>query len=414
VLPFWIVYLHEVRGFSLSTSGLLLGLQPLMGLGTAVPGGALIDRIGARVVLASAIVSVIVGEVVMAFASTVPLAALGLALSGMAFGVSFPAAQTLVATIVPSEIRQRYFGLNFTLLNFGIGLGGLVGGTVVDVDRLWTFQLIYLVDAVTFVPSLFLLLGPLRHVSGRAEQDVRSDVPRPSYREVLKLPAMPTLILVTFVGSFVAYAQLNSGMPAYARVVADVSTQGLGIAFACNTLVIVLLQLVVLQHIAGKRRTRVMVVMSTVWALAWVLLGSSGSVPGTLGATLLVAACASVFALGETLLQPTLPAITNDLATDRLRGRSNALASIAFQLPMVVAPPVAGWLIGHDLQLVYIAGLVVGCAAVALLAVGRLEPQLTADANGTARAATDASSPGHAAVETTSAQPVSSADQSVS
>ncbi|MEP7091696.1 MAG: MFS transporter [Nocardioidaceae bacterium] len=413
VLPFWIVYLHEVRGFSLSTSGLLLGLQPLMGLGIAVPGGALIDRIGARVVLASAIVSVMAGEVVVAFASTTPLAALGLALSGMAFGVSFPAAQTLVATIVPTAIRQRYFGLNFTLLNLGIGLGGLLGGALVDVDRLWTFQLIYLVDAATFVPSLFLLLVPLRHVSGRAEHDPESDAARPSYREVLRLPAMPTLILVTFVGSFVAYAQLNSGMPAFARVVADVSTQGLGIAFACNTLVIVLLQLFVLQRIEGHRRTRVMVVMSTVWALSWLLLGASGLVPGTFGATLLVAACASVFALGETFLQPTLPAITNDLATDRLRGRTNALASLAFQLPMVVAPPVAGWLIGHDLQLVYIAGLVVGCAAVALLAVGRLEPQLSDVANGTSPAATNLSPSVHTPGETTPARPTpfSSADQ---
>jgi MFS family permease len=191
-----------------------------------------------------------------------------------------------------------------------------------------------------------------------------------------------------------------------------VSTQGLGIAFACNTLVIVLLQLVVLQRIEGHRRTRVMVAMSAVWALSWVLLGASGLVPGTLGATLLVAACASVFALGETLLQPTLPAITNDLATDRLRGRSNALASIAFQLPMVVAPPVAGWLIGHDLQLLYVAGLVVGCAAVAVLTVGRLEPQLSAVANGTSPAATPVSPPVHTAGETTPTRPtpVSSAD----
>ena len=70
---------------------------------------------------------------------------------------------------------------------------------------------------------------------------------------------------------------------------------------------------------------------------------------GTLGATLLVAACASVFALGETLLQPTIPALVNDLAPDHLRGRYNALSSGAFQLAAIIAPPIAGFLIGHDL-----------------------------------------------------------------
>lgn len=382
VLPFWVVYLHEVRGFSLGTSGLLLGIQPLLGLVAAVPGGAIIDRFGARVVLIAALCSTVAGEVVMAFAHSVPLAALALGLSGMAFGVSFPASQTMIATIVPSAIRQRYFGVNFSLLNLGIGLGGLVGGAFVDVERLWTFQALYLGDALTFLPSLFLLLVPLRHVSGKPAHEPEAGEAAPSYREVLRLPAMKTLVLLSFVVSFVAYAQLNSGMPAFARAIGEVSTQGLGIAFAANTAVIVLLQLVVLQRIEGHRRTRVMVVMSLLWAASWLLLGASGQVRGTVGATILVAACASVFALGETMLQPTMPAITNDLATDRLRGRTNALGSISFQVPSVIAPPTAGWLIGHDLPALYIALLLVGCGVVIWLAVWRLEPQLSQAANG--------------------------------
>ena len=51
--------------------------------------------------------------------------------------------------------------------------------------------------------------------------------------------------------------------------------------------------------------------------------------PDTLTATVLVAACASVFALGETLLQPTVPVIVNDLAPAHLRGRYNAVSSSA-------------------------------------------------------------------------------------
>ncbi len=381
VLPFWVVYLHEVRHFSLSTSGLLLGIQPLAGLLAVGPGGAMIDRLGARRVLVATLLFVMAGELVMAFATTVPVAALAMVLSGLAFGVSWPASQTMVATVVPTAIRQRYFGVNFSLLNLGIGLGGLIGGAWVDVERAWTFQVIYLADAATFLPPLLLLLGPLRHVAGRPEHD-HVDVATPSYREVLRLPGIPMLTLLTFVASFVAYAQLNTGMPAYARVVSEVSTQGLGIAFACNTLVIVVLQLVVLQRIEGRRRTRVMVVMALIWALAWLLMGASGLMPGTLGATLLIAACASVFALGETLLQPTLPAMTNDLTTDRLRGRTNALTSGAFQLPMVLAPPVSGWLIGHHLEGPYVGLLVIGCVLVAVLAVTLLEPRLTPTANG--------------------------------
>src|SRR3954451_5509410 len=171
-------------------------------------------------------------------------------------------------------------------------------------------------------------------------------------------------------------------MPAYARGVGEVSTRGLGLAFAANTLVIVLLQLVVLHRIEGRRRTRVIAVMSVVGALSGVCLGLSGLVPGTAGATLLVAACASIFAFGEALLQPTIPALVNDLAPDHLRGRYNALSSGTFQLAAIIAPPIAGALVGHGLGSVYIGSLVVGCLLLGVFAVVRLEPQLDPEVNG--------------------------------
>ena len=83
-----------------------------------------------------------------------------------------------------------------------------------------------------------------------------------------------------------------------------------------------------------------------------------------------------MFALGETLLQPTIPSLVNDLAPDHLRGRYNALSSGSFQLAAVVAPPVSGLLVGHHLGGVYVGSLVVGSLLVAVLAVTRVEPQL--------------------------------------
>ena len=125
-----------------------------------------------------------------------------------------------------------------------------------------------------------------------------------------------------------------------------------------------------------------MAAMGVVWAGAWLVLGACGLVPGTLGATLLVAAFASVFAFGETLLQPTIPALVNDLAPDHLRGRYNALSSASFSLPSIVAPPFAGFLIDHGLSGVYIALLVVGSLAVVVISVVVVEPRLPAGVNG--------------------------------
>ena len=133
VLPFLVVYLHEIRGFSLSDVGLLIGLGPLIGLRSSSAPAAPSSTATAPAGHARLAVLLIVGDVVLAFAPTLPLAVLAVVLQGVAFGVSWPASQSLIAAAVPSELRQRYFGVNFTLLNLGIGIGGIVGGLFVDV-----------------------------------------------------------------------------------------------------------------------------------------------------------------------------------------------------------------------------------------------------------------------------------------
>ena len=389
VLPFHVVYLHEVRGFDLGDVGLLLGLPPLIGFLIVGPGGSAIDRFGARRILIGALVLQVVSNTLLAFASSEWAAASALVLSGAAFGVTWPGFQTLIATVVPADLRQRYFGVNFTLLNLGIGIGGIVGGMFVDVERVGTFQTIYLADAVSYLPGLFLMTVPLRHVAGRPEHPHGEARARIGYLEVARRPAVASLMLLSFVSSYVGYSQLNAGMPAFARAVGEVSTRGLGLAFAANTLVIVVLQLFVLQRIEGRRRTRVIAVMGVIWGGSWMLLGATGLVSGTWGATLIVAAYASVFALGETLLQPTIPALVNELAPDHLRGRYNALNSGAFQLAAIIAPPIAGLMIDHDLGALYVASLVVGCLLVGVLAVVRLEPRLSPEVNGVRRRTVD-------------------------
>ena len=56
---------------------------------------------------------------------------------------------------------------------------------------------------------------------------------------MVRRPAVATLLALTFVSAFVGYGQLNTGLPAYARAISEVSTRGLGFAFAANTFVIV-------------------------------------------------------------------------------------------------------------------------------------------------------------------------------
>ena len=280
-LPFTIIYLHEVRGFELGLSGTLMALIAVVALLVTMPGGSLTDRYGARRMILIGTSSMMVGNVVLAYATHPAVAALAFVLIGVNFGIVWPAFNALIASVVEGELRQRYFGVNFALVNLGIGLGGVVGGFFVDVSRPETFTMIFLADAASMLVPITLLLGPLRHVRGLAEQpdEVDSDVPT-TYAAILRQPSVRWLTLLTFLAMFVGYGQLEAGFPAFSHEVAEVSTRTIGFAFAVNTAVIVALQFWMLNKIAGRRRTRVMLVMGGVWVVAWLVLGATGLVPG--------------------------------------------------------------------------------------------------------------------------------------
>jgi MFS family permease len=184
-----------------------------------------------------------------------------------------------------------------------------------------------------------------------------------------------------FLATFVGYGQMEAGFPAFARQVSEVSTRVVGFAFALNTVVIVALQFLVLGRITGRRRTRVLLVMAALWAGAWAVLGATGLVPGTAVAAVGVLLFHGAFALGETLLQPTIPAITNDLAPDHLRGRYNAVSAAAFQAGTIAGPVVAGLMLGHGWSRSFVGLLVAGCAAMAVLALA-LERRISGEVNG--------------------------------
>jgi len=384
VLPFGFIYLHEVRGFTIETAGSLLAVPAIVGMAVVGPGGALIDRLGARRIILAGMTAQMLGNVLLAFSSTPLVAALALSLLGAANGIFWPGFNAMIGAVVPSGIRQRYFGVNFTLLNLGIGLGGMAAGSIVDVHRPGTFFAIYLGNALSFLAPLAVLLGPLRKVSGKVDHPVSEQDGAPikmSYLDILRDRAMLPVIALAFISSFVGYAQTEAGFTAYARLVGEVSTRTIGYAFAANTAAIVLLQLLVLQRIEGRRRTRVILVLSTVWSLSWLMTGLSGLLPGSSSAAILVICGMAVFGLGETLLQPTIPAITNDLSPDHLRGRYNAIMAGAFQLAAVTGPVVAGVMLGARFNVEFIGMLILGCAVMAFIAIA-VERRIPAQANG--------------------------------
>ncbi|HWL64972.1 MAG TPA: MFS transporter [Actinomycetota bacterium] len=386
ILPFTIIYLTRARGIPIEIAGFALAVRSVVGLFVGPVAGTLVDRIGARRVLIFAQVTTAVATVSFIFVHEPWQAFLASALNGIGWSSFWPSMQSMLSTVVDPSQRSPMFAVHYASLNLGIGIGGIIGGVVANISDPASFERLFAIDALTFLPVIaILLLAPSLAGAGRATDidqapATEADEVGPSgYLQVLKDRVFVRVVILMVVLTTVGYSQLESSFPAFATGEGGISTAMLGLAFAGNTFFIVIAQLLVLRRIEGVRRTRAITVLCGAWALCWAATIAAGVVDGTAAAVGFISAMV-LFAFGETLLSPTIPAIVNDLAPERLRGRYNALYSFAWNGGTFFGPALAGLFLGAELALPFFAGLVVACGLAGAYSL-RLERHLPPGTN---------------------------------
>jgi MFS family permease len=372
--PFLVVYLHRVRELPLGLAGMAAATIAVAAIAVNLAAGPLVDRLGPRRVVAAMLVFGAAGAALLAFAETAAVALAGSALFGAGLTTGWVGLQQVLAAVVPQEQRGDAFAVQFALLNAGIGAGGLTAGLLVDFDRPATFEAVFLAAACCYLA--FAAVLPFVSVpSGPASP--RGAVRGSGYAEVVRDRRFRLVFALNLVFVGIGVGQIENAFPAFATEVGGASPRILGIAFAADTLVIVLCQFWVTARMRGRRRTRGLMLESVFWAAAWALALSAAS----LGAPYLFVAVAVLFACAEMLHSPTIPAIVNDLAPDHLRGRYNAAGALSWQTARVLGATTAGQLLGLGLGGPLLVGLIALSGFGALLAL-RLERALPAGANG--------------------------------
>jgi MFS family permease len=359
ILPLTLIYLHEVRGIRLPVVGILLAMQAAVGL-VAVPfSGALMDRIGARKVLAGTLIGQAVGSAGLAWTHNVLTAIPVMVIFGASTAPRFPAFMTLLAGLSrrPDE-QQRAFALNFTVLNAGIGIGGGIGAAVASVHHPASFQAMFLGNAV----CCLLFTAVLTSLP-----DIRPahtpDTAKAGYRDVLANRPLRAVVIATLVLAFTGYAALDSGLPAFATVEAHTSVRVVALALTANTALIVVAQLFVLRLVRVLRRSRALAMIGLIWAVSWAIFGLAGLGLSHAARIACILGFAALFGLGETFMAPTISPLVNSLADDQTRGRANALSTGTYSVAFVVSPTISTGMIAAGLAGLWIGLLCAGCLA---------------------------------------------------
>jgi MFS family permease len=372
VFPFLVIYLHEVRGFSLATAGLVVAVSSAAQLVVGVAAGPLIDRIGPRRTFAAGLVLQAAGFGLFPLVRQPWHAFVLIAIEGAGSAGFWPSQSTLLSRLVGEARRHSSFALQRATMNVGVGLGGVVGGLIADVSRPSSFTVLFAIDAVTFLGYI----GVVAFIPD-ARVDVHEDAPRASYGAVLRHKTFLVLWTLNFVFVAAGISMFNL-LPPFVRDHAHVSNREIGIFFLVNTFVVGGAQLPVSRVLEGRRRMRALAVMPILFAISWLAVDATGYwlEAGAAFAVLLVAAV--VLGLGECLHGPAHIALVADIGPEYLRGRYFAVHSLSWGLAGAVGPAIGGVILDSEPFALWplAAAACVGAAGIAFALDGVLPPRL--------------------------------------
>jgi MFS family permease len=374
VLPFLIIYLHNVRGIPLGLAGLAAAVNSAAALVSGFVAGSLADKVGPKRVLIGALLVMsvaislfpLIHNVWQAFALNILL--------GTGSGSFWPSQSSMLTGLSPHSARHSAFALQRLTMNLGVALGGFVGGLIASVAHPSSFTVLFLLDAVTFLGYAIVtstLPSPLwsgAKATGRYADVVRDG---PFMRYVVLNAAFITIGMAVIVEL----------LPPYAKNYAGVNEREIGLLWMVNSIVVVLAQLPIAKLGEGRSRMRALALMGVIWAGTMLLIGIAGVWFNATSAFLLMVVAVIAFGIGECLHGIVHGPLTADLAPPELVGRYMAFGSQSWQVGWIIGPAVGGFALQHAPNLLWpVAAALNLVAAGAALGLERHLPRSVARA----------------------------------
>jgi MFS family permease len=355
ILPFEIIYLHEVRGFPTATAGLVLAT--IMGTAAVVtlPSGALLDRFRARPILITGNLVSALGYGGLAFVDRPWQGFVCSAVGGAGFGVAGTANRVLTLTLVTPEQRAASIALFRVAGNFGLGAGATVAGFIVaSATHLRTFQALYLFDAVTFAVLALVVLVWIpnpRPANGASDSDSGG-----GFRAVARDRLLLALIAANIVLVMVGGAFFSNVLPPFATAHTPVGPGEIGIVIFLNTFFIVVAQVPATGVVKRMRRTHALAATSALFAVGLLAVLLATLTRSTPAATTVLAGVAIVIAIGECAQFIVLGPVVAELAPPHLLGRYMSLYGLSFTVGVALGPAVGGALLATSPDAVWWGG----------------------------------------------------------
>ncbi len=326
VVPFMTMYCTQQLGFSLLQAGFIMALFGAGAVTGAFIGGIITDKVGFYPMQVAALLLGGCMFIVTGFLKTYPALCIGSFVLSVCNESFRPANSAAVAFYSKPENRTRSYALNRLAINLGWSFGGALGGFIASIN----YNLLFWVDGVTNIVAALLLMRLLPYVNHKKQtaQAAENAPVKSAYRDVPYL--FFTLLTILFATCFF---QLFTIQPVFFKNEWKLTEQMIGLLMALNGLIIVVIEMIIVYSIEGKRPL-------TFFIRAGVFtVGLSYALFNILpGVAVSAFVCVAVMTLGEILAMPFMNTYWISRTSENNRGQYAAIYTIAWSIAQITAP----------------------------------------------------------------------------
>lgn len=337
VLPFMTLYLtSKEMNRSLSDAGTVMGLWGLGSIFGAFLGGKLSDKIGFQKVqvltlFLGGIMFIVLGQI-----KIYPLICLATFVLSFVNEAFRPANSSAVAFYSKPENRTRSYSLNRLAVNLGWAVGASFGGIIAS----YNYELLFWVDGITnIIAAVIMFLAFKPEVNFKAKEELKETPPAQSAYKDKKY--LWFILLVIMFG--MCFFQLFSTVPKFYRDEMHLSERFIGFIMALNGGLIVLMEMVLIYKMEGKRNNLIyMTIGCTICAVSFLSL----LLPGN--AKLICLLMIILVTIGEITAMPFMSTFMVSRSNEKNRGQYAALFTMAWGIGQTFGPYLCATLVEYS------------------------------------------------------------------
>lgn len=337
IYPFFALYITDRFAVGMTEVGILFALFSLTDLLGNLVGGALTDHLGRkRIIIVGLVVSGLT-SLGMGLMNRIEYFYLMGVISGLFATAAQPAHQAMLTDILPAEQRAEGFGVMRIAVNLAVAIGPAIGGLFAAASYL----ILFIADMVTslITAAIVALVVKESRPEAAAKSPDSFSASLAGYRKVISDRRFMLFLMIFTIGA-VVYIQMYSTLSVFLRDVHGVPETGYGWLMTLNASMVVLFQFLVTRKVTQQPPMLVMAFGSLLYVIGFGMYG-------VVSIYVLFMLAMAIITVGEMVIVPVAHAYVGEAAPDQMRGRYMGMMGLAWLVPGMIGPLLAGLIIDH-------------------------------------------------------------------